>query len=173
MTELNLPWQQLQHEFACEHIELMLVRREPKNGMVVCNQCVRCGAHCGSIKKREVAGDINALPLWDEKLQQNWYNQYDKRKKELIQQQQQQESEDWFARYTKYLSTPQWADLRRKVLARDKYTCQNCFRLVTVETANCHHLTYAGYNQKGYSFAFECVTLCRACHKKVHESDVT
>lgn len=77
-------------------------------------------------------------------------------------------ADDWKERYNLYLASDHWFRLRQIVLQRDHCECQNCFHTVTEQTAHVHHLRYDGFNRLGKSFAFECVTLCRKCHKEFH-----
>lgn len=65
--------------------------------------------------------------------------------------------------YTAYLGTPEWQATREKILKRDKYICQGCLTAAATEV---HHTTYAHVRNE---LAFELVSLCHACHKKVHE----
>lgn len=61
-----------------------------------------------------------------------------------------------------------WRQLRRAVIQRDQFRCQNCFRKITDTTAHVHHTSYVGFRRLGKSFAFECVTLCANCHIEFH-----
>jgi 5-methylcytosine-specific restriction endonuclease McrA len=70
--------------------------------------------------------------------------------------------QSWKAWYEDYLQSPGWAELRRKVLAREKGICQGC----TVEKATeVHHTTYS---HVGNELLFELLALCSNCHAKVH-----
>lgn len=67
------------------------------------------------------------------------------------------------ADYSAYLQTPQWHELRAKVLHRDKRICQGCGNHAT----QVHHLTYAHIANE---FMFELVAVCRACHERLHSN---
>jgi RRXRR protein/HNH endonuclease len=60
-------------------------------------------------------------------------------------------------------------NLRIACLLRDGYTCQNCGK--KQGRLEAHHLIYRG--QGGKDSLTNLLTLCEACHKKVHEGKVT
>ena len=64
--------------------------------------------------------------------------------------------------YQDYLRSEQWQQLRRKVLARDKWTCQGCLSARATEV---HHRTYGHLRRE---FCFELISLCDACHRRLH-----
>jgi len=76
---------------------------------------------------------------------------------------------DFWSDYDRYLQSSHWAELRQIVIKRDGNKCQNCFRTVLIESAHVHHISYDGFKRTGKSFAFECVALCRKCHKEYHQ----
>lgn len=60
---------------------------------------------------------------------------------------------------------PRWFEKRKKILDRDGHKCQNCKSEISLEV---HHSYY------DYKLAWDCpdeclITLCRSCHKNVHE----
>ena len=68
--------------------------------------------------------------------------------------------------YNNYLKTSYWAQVRRMVLLRDDFTCQDCQQKRLLEI---HHKTYrhAGSEKRNLS---DLVTLCRACHQARHDN---
>jgi hypothetical protein len=64
--------------------------------------------------------------------------------------------------YNAYLNSPDWNKLRNLVLERDNRLCQGC---LVAPAEIVHHLTY---NDVFYELAFQLVSLCRACHEKIH-----
>jgi 5-methylcytosine-specific restriction endonuclease McrA len=68
------------------------------------------------------------------------------------------------ARYEQHLASPQWAEIRRKVLARAGGICEGCGENPASEI---HHLTYA---HCGAEFLFELAAVCVWCHRLLHES---
>jgi hypothetical protein len=67
--------------------------------------------------------------------------------------------------HQQYLKTPQWQDMRLKVLKRDDYTCQGCLENPATEV---HHITYDNWKNE---FMFELMSLCRECHSRFHKKD--
>jgi 5-methylcytosine-specific restriction endonuclease McrA len=59
-----------------------------------------------------------------------------------------------------------WMELRNSILIRDGYKCQAC---KGVEDLQVHHVKYVRGGKIWDSPAKDLVTLCRECHKKVHE----
>jgi len=62
-----------------------------------------------------------------------------------------------------YLKTPEWARLRRLVMARSDGVCERCHRKADVW--NVHHLTY---ERLGCELLTDLVLLCRRCHQSIH-----
>lgn len=65
------------------------------------------------------------------------------------------------ALYHRYLRSLAWRWKRVRVLWRDRGRCQICGRLAT----DVHHLTYA---RKYREPLYDLLTVCRACHDKLH-----
>lgn len=63
--------------------------------------------------------------------------------------------------YFDYLKSPQWQENRKKVLSRDKWTCQRCGG----NGSDVHHITYERFGRERLS---DLVTLCRDCHNIKH-----
>ncbi len=66
------------------------------------------------------------------------------------------------ARYQAYLASEKWGIIRRRVLDRDKGLCQGCLQDKATEV---HHRTYQNLFDE---FAFELISLCSACHERLH-----
>lgn len=173
-TNGQTAYQIVDQEFACNHAKTKVVRFTQRNGVVIVRcQCQRCGAQVGNnLPKAE--HNVAKLPEWNESLRDEWWKARGERTSAVYEQQRADETTEWFRRYNVYLKSEQWQRLKKTVLQRDNYTCQNCFRkvapnLYAVDTrAEVHHTSYDGYNRLGESFAFECVTLCHACHRRYH-----
>lgn len=158
----------LTDDFACDHADQRVVKYRTANGSYqIVKQCLCCGAKTtNALPHRDY--DVAALPEFDQVLRDEWWQeQYTRR------QQQQAEAraaarQTFFVDEDEYLQSEHWQQLRRRVLVRDGFRCQNCFCKVTDATAHCHHISYKGLRSVGHSFAFECVTLCRACHEDYH-----
>lgn len=75
---------------------------------------------------------------------------------------------------TRIRQTTEWKDWRMKVFSRDKYTCQECFKVGGVIEP--HHIIPVRVVGLESSLLFELtngITLCRSCHIKTvrKESD--
>lgn len=170
-------WKLAEQEFDCRHEHVSAVRYTDSIGRLsVRKQCQMCGAHRGDEKKDGY--DLSTLPAWDEGLREAWNEARSLRRLELTGAQIQAQQADSRQAYREYLRSPQWNRVKRAVLDRDKYTCQNCFRKVAPnlypmpDRAEVHHKHYTGLNRVGESFAFECVTLCHDCHRRYHGTEV-
>lgn len=65
--------------------------------------------------------------------------------------------------YQQYLLSPEWQDLRRRMLRRARYRCQVCNRAGL--ELNVHHRTY---ERRGFEELADLVVLCRDCHALYH-----
>ena len=130
-------------------------------GFQVKMQCLQCGKR-GQARKVQ-AGD-EKLPEVDKDL---WRKSWEE-KSEAIQRAKEQESSaikqkmQW--EYAEYLKTPEWREMRQKVLIRDNYLCQYC---LSARADQVHHKTYI-YKKAGHEAAFELVSLCKKCHELHH-----
>ncbi len=157
-------------ETRCEHEETIATKHTKKNDAIcVYLQCVNCGEKIKEVSKRDY--NINALPDFDETLRMETRERNNQRLSELNEQYNAELNDEdriWKEKYNnEYLNSEHWQNLREVVRKRDNYTCQNCFCEVGPSDP-VHHLSYVGYNTRGYSFAFECVTLCNSCHEDYH-----
>lgn len=164
------------HECTCS--DTCITKRQLADGRLTAwLTCSDCGRAIRSVRKSEY--DMDALPWFDEsKRQQTWearnaeYEALRQRHQEEWQCVQDQEKHlsviegrQWWIEYNRYLRSPQWHSLRKKVLERDGGICQAC---LSREATQVHHLFYDLYNQLGQSAAFECVAICYQCHVKIH-----
>lgn len=135
-----------------------------KNGNTIYGeQCTNCGRFenkgtkfFGWSPPTELA-DESIKERFRERCQRYWEQ---KRQEELDVKQSQ--NREWWQKYNEYLQSPIWASRRAAVLQRDKYLCQGCLRR---RAEHVHHLTYDHcFNE----LAFELISLCVECHKKIH-----
>lgn len=167
-------WERLAEQ-QCTHAHTHPTKAQKSNGVVcVYIQCNECGEKTKEARKAEY--DVDRLPWFDENFRERQRKRNAAIREKLNQQwemerQAESNAKDsaWWVAYNEYLRSAHWAQLRRRVLVRDGFRCQNCFGKVTDATAHVHHLSYVGYNRLGKSFAFECVTLCRDCHDEFHD----
>ena len=148
----------------CEHETKELVRRVYSNGATHYGRCcMRCGSF-ESVKKASIHSP-DALPFYDESIQENWYaerkansdariNEYNEKKA--------QEQSAWWAWYNEYLKSDKWQRKRRRVLLRDNEKCQACQDRKATEV---HHLTY---DRVGDEPLFDLVSICKTCHDFIH-----
>lgn len=86
---------------------------------------------------------------------------------------------DWYRAYnTGYKNDTRFSGNKFKVLERDNYTCQNCnYELVENPTKAqeliIHHQDWSGKLPKPNNDVDNLITLCRACHIRIHTHQVT
>lgn len=66
-------------------------------------------------------------------------------------------------KYSEYLKTDHWQELRNRMLKRSGYKCQLCNASSTLHV---HHRTY---ERKGYEELSDLIVLCAKCHAKFHD----
>ena len=64
------------------------------------------------------------------------------------------------------MKSDKWKAKRLECLKRDNYQCQKCG---TAKNLVIHHWTY---DRLGNEDLGDIVTLCKDCHKKIHEKDL-
>jgi 5-methylcytosine-specific restriction endonuclease McrA len=150
----------------CDCHATRIVRRLQSNGVeIYVKQCQECGANKGAVKKNSAdILHVHTIGEWDETLQARWnermHDYYDERRRRFNTQR--LGSTEWWKQYNWYLETEAWKRLRARVLARDDYTCQGCGQRRATQV---HHLTYIHVTQE---FLFELVSVCDACHHRIH-----
>lgn len=70
----------------------------------------------------------------------------------------------------------EFAKVKREVLIRDDYTCQKCKYDITEDYSwetkvEVHHIVQANEEMALYLDLDNLITLCRSCHKKIHQYD--
>ena len=63
--------------------------------------------------------------------------------------------------YREYLNSPEWANVRFRIIVRAGYTCEGCER--DNRTLEVHHLTYLRLGRERDS---DLLALCKTCHKR-------
>jgi hypothetical protein len=148
----------------CDCLKPELRRRVYGNGSdAIWMQCPQCGkGHGNALKKANFTlEEILEMPLWDKKFEEKSEADYE-REREASALKRAIESEEWWARYTAYLTTDAWEARRMAVLERDKWMCQGC---LDADAVQAHHLTYAHI---GNEFLWELIAVCKPCHKRFH-----
>jgi hypothetical protein len=159
----------LESEFDCTHEDTRIVKHiMANNAVMVIRQCCRCGRSIGGAMPQKGL-DLDALPLRDDALLREWHDKQQARREQLRILHYGDNEDTWWERvYQPYMRSENWYALRRRVIYRDNFACQDCFSRITESTAHVHHTSYKGLKETGESFAFECVTLCPRCHHRVH-----
>ena len=68
-----------------------------------------------------------------------------------------------------FYKTTKWATIRRSVLVRDKYLCQNCKANNKAVNATCVHHVFPLENYPEYKYEFwNLISLCDKCHDEMH-----
>jgi len=68
----------------------------------------------------------------------------------------------WWSWYHEYLRSPEWAEVRKRVLAKARGDCQYCRADFAVEV---HHLTYLNVGHECWG---DVLAVCLACHRMLH-----
>ena len=168
-----MTWEELKEATRCQHVTRQPVRYIKSNGAVsVRLQCQQCG-HSGQDAPKN-GYRVEDLPAFDASLEERWRTWCENLRQQTFTEQeayrqatQQAENDAWWRAYNAYLKSPHWQMVRRRVIQRDGFMCQLCFRRVTEADAHAHHLSYDTYNLIGQSLPAECVALCRTCHEKI------
>lgn len=77
----------------------------------------------------------------------------------------------WHERYSEYLRSDEWLDIRGRVLKRDKFRCRWSGKSARAgDPLQVHHLTY---ERVGCEAMEDLITVCRSAHKAHHQSGAT
>jgi hypothetical protein len=146
-----------------------LTRRIVAGNVTVYLQCDSCGSSLGSSLKRADHYYWQTYRTWDQEKvnahqaaqQAAWSSIAEQR--ELDRETWRAGSEDRKQAYSAWLaSSPEWANLRRRVLGRANRTCEAC---LDQQATQVHHLTYAlGWLPP----AWELRAVCDRCHQSIH-----
>ena len=68
----------------------------------------------------------------------------------------------WEDKYARYLHSPEWRSLRKRVMERSKGVCEECKR---APAAQVHHLTYRHVMKESLA---QLKAVCESCHRKLH-----
>lgn len=66
-------------------------------------------------------------------------------------------------KYSEYLKSPEWREIRREILRLARYRCERCD--ASNVRLQVHHKTYVN---RGYEEIEDLEAVCDACHKKEH-----
>lgn len=65
-------------------------------------------------------------------------------------------------RYGEYLRSPEWKERRDRIVKRDRSQCQSCASKSQLQV---HHMTYERIGNENDG---DLVTVCHACHQRIH-----
>jgi len=151
----------------CKCAEIEYVRRTFSNGVRHHgSQCLACGKfRTLGIKKIPAGKHIGEYdPTIAERYNERRKRFYERRAIQAANERAARNFE-WWCEYEDYLNSDEWKDKRRRVLERDRHTCQACLRRPADEV---HHLTYRHvFNEP----LFDLMSICRLCHRKLTELD--
>lgn len=72
---------------------------------------------------------------------------------------------NWKMRYSEYLNSPEWREVRKEILTIDIGICLSC---KSKENLQVHHMTYENV---GAELHEDLITLCRSCHVDIHKME--
>jgi hypothetical protein len=152
-------------EFVCKHTHKTIRKKLAADGAIsIWHQCDRCGHKVGiAIKKATLTpAQVEALPVWNTKLESGFYAQKKKRFDEAFAADKKRCADVWQRAYEQYLQTPEWKRKRQLAMLRAQGICEGCRE---VEATDVHHYSY---DDVGHEFIFQLVALCRKCHERLH-----
>ncbi len=155
----------------CGHERQQLRRGTNKGGAPVFRmQCLDCGFRVGNPVKRP--SDADELPEIDDAMRDTYDAKRDAAKAKIDQKCVEIQLRRWRAKeqgesyyrqaHNAYLASPEWRELRQRVMDRAQGLCEGC-RLSPAREV--HHLSYEHW---GHEFLFELVALCGDCHDRIH-----
>lgn len=69
-------------------------------------------------------------------------------------------------------NSKRWEDVRKRILRRDGYMCQECKRFGRMrEGSHVHHIFPAEHYEELRYKDWNLITLCQSCHNKMHDRD--
>jgi 5-methylcytosine-specific restriction endonuclease McrA len=105
-----------------------------------------------------------AVPL-DKSISQRHWERRLQRSQELRDELHADEAAEWTEHYEAHLASPEWQEIRERVLSRSRGICEGCR---VNRATQVHHLTY---QHMGSEFLWELVAICRDCHRRFHGRD--
>lgn len=148
--------------FSCAHSTRELRLRQIDDGRLAhYRQCTTCGAAGRAISKKESRAEIGLVkkaPEFDHDLERQWYA-----RKHVAYLLTYKEIEPILRQeYTRYLVSPEWQQIRLRLLARAKGICECCGIAPPNEV---HHTTYV---RLGSELDDDLLAVCSFCHWLIH-----
>lgn len=143
----------------CKTRRWRLTKRQFSGGWHVWIQCVECGNTSGQAFPKREHPRWPDYPEFDREQYDNWHRE--KSERESV------ERHDLYqirsAEYAEWIATsPQWKEMRKRVLARAKNLCEAC---LDKPAEDVHHRTY---DLGKLPPAYLLVALCHPCHERFH-----
>lgn len=130
---------------------------------MVALQCLHCGSKHGNWLAHEtLAKPANRLPPWDNELSDAFWRIKRQQTLAPIHAEREARSQEWWAAYNAHLASQQWRNIRARVMARARYSCEGCAQAKATQV---HHLTYT---HVGHELLWELVAVCDDCHQTAH-----
>lgn len=125
-------------------------------------QCFNCGKMNSSAIKKDTVSDLSKIPMANTELRDKYYEKTIEENRKFSTWINEKRDTLLSEQYSEYLQSEKWKTLRAKILKRDNYICKSC---LVNEAVQVHHLTYARLYDE---CAFDLVSVCIECHKKIH-----
>ena len=167
------PWE-------CPHESTELRQRVNRGGAVMFgHQCLHCGRVDGKWVKRADIQRPQDLPIWDRVLEERMVASWADAERARRAGEAYSRSTRWWQVYRQFLASPEWAEMRRRVLERAGHVCEAC---LLVRAAQVHHTAYPKRppELEGTAWTpptlddfanqplFELRAICHACHRLRH-----
>lgn len=151
--------------FPCPHERREKRRKTDSRGRIrVREQCPDCGRATSGELKREVLNGKNPadLPPWDFAKEAAFWESYHAVSIVAHDEIDRDRQASWWAQYAIYLASPEWRELRIRVMQRHGGMCAVCRKRTA---AQAHHQTY---ERVGHEDANDLVPVCMECHRELH-----
>lgn len=153
----------------CEHETWEYRKRfDAWNRPLIAKQCVSCGERLSEdvSPKKFSKGEIAEMNTWDVAMFETFRSKVKIAKNEEIAFQRMIHEElrvDLMRDdYVRYMASPEWHALRKKVFARSGGICEGCGERLAVQV---HHLHYRRFRKE---MLFDLVAVCLECHEAIH-----
>ena len=152
----------IEQRFSCTHPERELRLRRIEDGRLAhYRQCTRCGAAGRAISKKESKAELGPLtsaPAFDDDLEPQWHA-----RKHVAYLLTYKEIEPLLRKeYARYLASPEWQEVRSRIIARANGVCECCDMAPPTEV---HHTTYL---RLGCELDDDLLAVCSFCHWLIH-----
>jgi hypothetical protein len=151
-----------------EHKLVYRYKYTSDNRMFIVKQCSNCDYQPShKYKKSDIENlefKINTGQIKESLPDTNWeeYRVYRNSELNLMKLKNDEINEKRKENYQIYIKSSEWFKIRKLVLKRDNYTCQGCLEKEATEV---HH---KNYDHLFNEILFDLVSVCKACHDKIH-----